>query len=359
MRSVNVVASLTVVTMAAGSAGAVVIRHDVSDCAYLAPAAAFPALVELPWDGQGVLIAPRWVLTVAHVTELPISEVTVDGKPRRVAQVIVHPGNRVPPKTLTGAPLTKAKIENDDIALLELAEPVTDVAPMPLYRGTVEVGQRVELVGRGATGNGQTGQAPDSPHRGVLRRAFSRVTSAKGRWLTSRFDAPPATEPLAGSAGDGDSGGPILIETSRGWRLAALTSWRYVEGSPTDFRPGFYGQISYNVLVSHYVRWIDGVLARPKSVAASQSSQQRSPAAQIIAAWDSAHNGSISRAEWIAAGQMPEQAFVRVDANRDGEVDEAELTVAINALRARQAQEQKAAALSVAQCQTVDARERS
>jgi hypothetical protein len=290
------------------------------------------------------------VVTVAHVTALPISQVVINGAPRRVSRVIVHPGYREPPAALgsgDAAALMAAKIGNDDIALLQLAEPVSDAAPATLYRGAGETGRRIEILGRGATGNGLTGQAPASPHRGALRRAFSRVSSAQGRWLTSLFDAPPATETLAGTAGDGDSGGPVLIESSGVWRLAGLTSWKYAEESVAAFRPGLYGQISYSVRISHYADWIRQVMAGPATAAVAA---QITPAGAVVAAWDSDHDGAVSHAEWAAAGQMPEQAFGRVDANRDGRVDEAELTVAIKALRARQAQEQSAAAATAALC---------
>jgi hypothetical protein len=349
MQPTKVLAILVATTLAAGSARAVVIRHDVADCAYVIPASAFPALAELPWDGQGVLIAPRWVVTVAHVTALPITQVIINGAARRVSRVVVHPGYREPPSDAgDAARLMAAKIANDDIALLELAEPVRDVAPVPLYRGPVETGLRIEILGRGATGNGVTGQAPDSPHRGALRRAFSRVTSAEGRWLTSRFDPPPATEALAGTAGDGDSGGPVLILSRGAWRLAGLTSWKSAEGNPADFHPGLYGQISYSVRLSHYADWMRRVMAQPANVAAA--TRQTSPASQIIVLWDSDHDGGVSQAEWTAAAQLPAQAFARVDANHDARVDEAELTAAITAVQARQAQQQAAAVTAAAQC---------
>jgi secreted trypsin-like serine protease len=261
------VAILVATTLIAGSAGAVVIRHDVPDSAYLIPGSAFPALVALQWDGQGVLIAPRWVVTAAHATQWPMSQVTINGAPRRVSRVIRHPGYRVPARALSddAATLSAEKTSIDDIALLELAEPVSDTEPAPLYTGSDETGKRIAIIGRGATGNGLTGQAPNSPHRGSLRRAFSPVTSAEGRWLICRFDAPPATDALAGTAGDGDSGGPILIESEGVWKLAGLTSWKYAEGNLADFRAGLYGQISYQVRISHYADWIRGVIEAPVS----------------------------------------------------------------------------------------------
>ena len=48
------------------SAGAIVIRDDVDDSMYRVPASELAALVDLPGEGHGVLIAPQWVVTAAH-----------------------------------------------------------------------------------------------------------------------------------------------------------------------------------------------------------------------------------------------------------------------------------------------------
>ena len=47
-------------------AGAIVIRDDVDDAQYRVSPAELPALADLPGEGHGVLIAPRWVVTAAH-----------------------------------------------------------------------------------------------------------------------------------------------------------------------------------------------------------------------------------------------------------------------------------------------------
>ena len=47
------------------SSSAIVIRHDVEDAKYRIPASEFPALVDMPGEGHGVLIAPQWVITVS------------------------------------------------------------------------------------------------------------------------------------------------------------------------------------------------------------------------------------------------------------------------------------------------------
>jgi hypothetical protein len=65
---------------------AIVIRPGVSDSKYLISGNAFPALVDLPGEGQGALIAGRWVVTTAHATQgYKLSQVWLHGKWREVA----------------------------------------------------------------------------------------------------------------------------------------------------------------------------------------------------------------------------------------------------------------------------------
>src|SRR3546814_21067247 len=59
------------------TASAVVIRSDVDDAEYQIPASAFPALVDMPGEGHGVLIAPQWVVTAAHAAPMQGMEADV------------------------------------------------------------------------------------------------------------------------------------------------------------------------------------------------------------------------------------------------------------------------------------------
>lgn len=75
-------------------AGAIVIRDDVADAKYRVAASEFPALVDLPGEGHGVLIALQWVVTAAHAVmwQTEIKQVTLNGTPREVERLVVHPG---------------------------------------------------------------------------------------------------------------------------------------------------------------------------------------------------------------------------------------------------------------------------
>ncbi len=61
-RSLVLVGMALVVLSSAG--GAIVVRHDVDDSKYRVPASAFPALVDMPGEGHGVVIAPQWMAEV-------------------------------------------------------------------------------------------------------------------------------------------------------------------------------------------------------------------------------------------------------------------------------------------------------
>jgi hypothetical protein len=254
-------------------ASAVVIRHDVDDSRYRVDASEFAALVDMPGEAHGVLIAPEWVVTAAHtIPDGTVDAVTLNGKPRKVERVFIHPGYRQLPNALITQAIesgdaSKAmefQASNKDIALLKLVEPVRDVAPAILYRGSAESGKRVKLVGKGATGNGRDGEGPHSPHRGMLRRGFNRISIADEAWLGYVFNTGRAALPLEGMGGGGDSGGPLLIKVRGRWKVAGLAAWKFVQGDAREYRPGIYGQVSYNVRLSSYAAWIDSILARER-----------------------------------------------------------------------------------------------
>lgn len=251
------------------SASAIAIRDDVDDSKYRVPASELPALVDLPGEGHGVLIAPQWVVTAAHAVtwQSEIKQVTINEVPRDVERLVIHPGYKKPPKELLDQALAtwdwtlfRALLSSsEDIALIKLAQPVTDVSPVAIYKSDDEFGQIVKIIGKGATGNGVTGYEFSSSHRTELRRAYNKITSAHDRWLCYTFDKPSDALPLEGGSGSGDSGGPVLIETEKNWLLAGLTSWS--DPQSTIRTPGRYGQITCNVRLSHYKDWIESVIS--------------------------------------------------------------------------------------------------
>jgi hypothetical protein len=263
---------LVLVLFAASStASAIVIRDDIDDSRYRIPASVFPALVDMPGEGHGVLIAPQWVITAAHTipTHSELEQVVINGISMEVERVVIHSGYKTLPRELIDQAMASGEAmlivvflaSSDDIALVQLAQPVTDVVPVAIYRDSDEPGQIVKIVGKGATGTGAIGHAPAGPNRTELRRAFNRITSAYDRWLCYVFDKPPAALPLEGILGNGDSGSPVLIRVDEQWSLAGLASWKVVQGDVRTARPGLYGQTSCNVRLSHYIEWIESVIS--------------------------------------------------------------------------------------------------
>ena len=253
------------------TASAIVIRHDVDDSKYQVPASAFPALVDMPGEGHGVLIASQWVVTAAHAAPMKgmEGEVSIGGVAHKVKRVILYPGYCKPPDELVKEGLASGDFSklhaflasSNDIALVELVSPVTDVTPVPLYRGDQEVGMTVELVGKGATGNGVEGQDPRSSHRTVLRRAFNVVVGADARYVWYRFDPPSSALPLEGVTGSGDSGGPLLTGDGSAKQLVGLASWsKYEQGH--SLQPGLYGLVAYGVRISSYAQWMESVISK-------------------------------------------------------------------------------------------------
>lgn len=252
-------------------AHAIVIRPDVPDSSYQISDSVFPALVDLPGEGHGTLIAPQWVVTSAHSTQgYMLHQVWLGGKWRDVARVVLYPGFKeefasvkvaAENPTLENWPLLKSAFRSmHDVALIELVEPVVDVKPVTLYRASDEQGKVVKIIGKGATGNGNVGQFEGTSHRGELRHAFNQIIYAHEQWLDYQFDCDAKALPLEGVLGDGDSGGPLLIESEGELKLAGIADWKHWPKGRTEFIAGICNQAFSYSRVSHYAKWIDGVI---------------------------------------------------------------------------------------------------
>lgn len=250
------------------TAGAIVIRDDVPDQRYRIAASDFPALVDLPMEAHGVLIAPQWVVTVAHAVSPALDCVEIGGVQRAVRRVVIHPGYRQPPQAMVEAALASGDwaeffefmAGTDDIALIELAEPLQDIAPVALY-GRPALGKTVRILGRGATGTGAEGHGLQASRRTELRQGYNLIDLDEGRWLAYTFDAPPAALPLEASMGSGDSGGPLLIAVGDAWQLAGIAAWKRAVVEGTEIRQGKYGESSIGVRLQHYAAWMEQTMA--------------------------------------------------------------------------------------------------
>jgi hypothetical protein len=237
---------------------------------------------------SAALISDRHVLTAAHVIDLN-EDGTVD--PFVVDELLVYfdlPGGRVAvpvqgavlPDEWSGFPEgweDRAGIEwaeLHDIAIIELASDAPDVAPRyPLYGGQGEVGQRVVVVGYGATGRGDTGMqftGLDFPKRAGLNRyeadtgRFATVPNS----LLYDFDSGleennalallgvdsdlgfGADEVLAAA---GDSGGPVFLgDAIAGVTLAGFGGEDDLPTDATAEADSSWGELSVDIRVSYY-----------------------------------------------------------------------------------------------------------
>jgi hypothetical protein len=224
-------------------AQAIIRRHDVADNRYIVEAEDYPALVDLlaPGDCIATLISPSWLITAAHCAELfrlPAT-LTIGGQSMGVDSVKL-------PSTWQD--------DRDDIALIKLSSPVGNVDPIGVYRGSDEIGKQVWFIGRGDTNtglNGQSGAAVD----GKTRKASNTIIAADSWWIEFIFNSPTDTEvtDLEGISGDGDSGGPALIETEEGLQIVGLSSYQD-EGNNSL---GTYGVHEFYTRVSKYEIWMN------------------------------------------------------------------------------------------------------
>jgi trypsin len=211
----------------------------------------------------GTLIAPSWVMTAGHCSSLTgaaapspipmlgdlyaitLGTVQADGtggEERFVKTNGVHvPGS-----------YSAQNGNGSDVGLLELTEPVTDIAPMKLAavdeRSIWEPGVTVTAAGFGVTE--ADGDAPDVMQRVdlpiVTDSACGLAYSDPTPILGDAFD--PATEVCAGfkeggkDSCQGDSGGPLLGHTGSELRLVGATSRG--QGCAEPGFPGVYARVA-------------------------------------------------------------------------------------------------------------------
>lgn len=228
-------------------------RHDVPDSAYLAYGRHFPAVGKVGLLGDATLIAPRWMVTAAHVAraasrQAPMPLVSIDGRHYAIERVVIHPSWR--------------ELGPHDMALLELSSPVEGVAPLRIARIAPLVGTTATLVGHGAAGVGNSRLRADD---GLRRAATSAVDSASDVALFLSFTPPPRATALEGAPGRGDSGGPALLEGRGAWLVVGVSS----AGFDGEVGPGSYGAVDVFTRVDVHADWIDDVIAGRTGEAAS------------------------------------------------------------------------------------------
>jgi hypothetical protein len=262
-RNMKVLFLLSLILFSTAS-NAVVKRHDIPPENYVIEKAP-EYLIDMPHEGHGVLINSQWILTVAHTIfyDYVGKGLIVGSKTYEIESVHIHPDYFEPNKNLLKgdlAPLMSFFKSRSDIALIKLASPVSRVETINIYTGTSEKGKIITVYGKGATGNGLTGEDPDTKSLRAMNQFQNVVESAEGNWLAFKFDEPANALLLEGMHGSGDSGGASVIFEEGVPFLVGLSSWQLGYGDISTFKGGLYGTTAYQVRVSNYHGWILGVL---------------------------------------------------------------------------------------------------
>lgn len=212
------------------------------------PAKRFAAVCKVgEHGGDGTLIAPEWVLTAAHVADGMYRrtagnlQVQFDnGMTAVVRAVYLHPGY---------APLGR-----NDIALLQLREPVAGILPIRLHRTMDELHGTIFLAGHGDRRGPDGGWVRD----GRQHVGTNRVDSVNETALIFDYDPPgPDATAHEGTCGPGDSGGPAFLGQGTGLSVAGVSSM----GEPGIDGPGTFGAVEHFVRVSSYAGWLDAVMS--------------------------------------------------------------------------------------------------
>jgi Trypsin len=234
--------------LAVPDASAIIIRHDVPDAEYIVADADYPALVDLISRGDcvGTLIHESFVLSVAHcAADLRRGDsLEVGGAAHVVAGVHLHP--------------EWTDRDKYDIALVRLEQPVAGVDPIPIYRGSDELGAVITLVGRGVTATGLDGEAGGHTD-GRLRRATNVVSAVNDQFLQVVFERPgeDGVTDLEGVGAAGDSGCPAFLDADGTRYVAGLNSWG---DGDRGTGIGQYGARDYQTRVSRFAGWLDEVI---------------------------------------------------------------------------------------------------
>lgn len=184
----------------------------------------------------GTLISPTHVLTAAHCAEFIGGQTAglfvIEGSVYSTSRIFIHPNYNT--NTL-----------DNDIAILELSEPVTGITPAEICRTTPQVGQKLLIVGFGAAGDAETGSDGSF---GVKMAGYTTIEEVTATLVLWTFD-----DPEEANTAPGDSGGPGFLEIAGVLCIACITS------GGTEEDAGL-GDMAFNTRIDAYASWLDGII---------------------------------------------------------------------------------------------------
>ncbi|MBN1911532.1 MAG: trypsin-like serine protease [Pirellulales bacterium] len=270
--------------------------------------------------GSGTLISNHFILTAGHVLEgvnQDDLEFYVRGVSYKVKIASTLPGYEI--NVLLNSAL-------NDLALLKLEKPVPTldaqpnphaVSPIPLLKEAVTTPTLAWIAGYGAGGEGTSGEDSDTYPGDVLRAGTNMINEPvtnnahetvlidvlghkKDNLYVADFDMQEDSRYSSVGSADttiheyvtthGDSGGPLLVETSSGFGVAGVTSGQVSGPFSTGLVKSKYGDLSYFYSVRTQISQESG------DVPAYEWIQEKMSELGGVAWWTPTGNGNYSYA---------------------------------------------------------------
>lgn len=211
------------------------IRPDRDDSEYRELASRYGSDVVLGGFGEGVLIAPRWILT-----ESSVATALREGRVERLPLPDADHGIR--------AVFVSPDSAHGGLALILLADAVAGIEPTPVHRESDEAGKPVVIAGHGATGVIGTAHAMRDGRKRAAINTVDRVED--GRLVLLLKGADDASD-LQGAAGAGDEGAPAYLESDGRLSVAGIAQ------GPRGAALPKVGDEDVYTRVSAFTSWID------------------------------------------------------------------------------------------------------
>jgi hypothetical protein len=221
-------------------AAAIVRRADRDDGEYIELASRYHSALALGGFGEGVLIAPRWILTSAGVAAAlraaHSSRIAAGGAAHEIESILSAPESL-----------------HADLALILLRDAVAGIEPTPPHREPDERGKAVVIVGHGASAV-FGGEAAIRDER--VRGGINTVDRADATALVLDVKKADDASDLQGAAGPGDEGAPAYLEVQGRLSVAGIAH------GPRAGAIAKPGDEDVYTRVSAFVPWIDEAMFR-------------------------------------------------------------------------------------------------